>query len=78
MTPTVYFTLTVFGKIVFFAGPIHPAHCQRMLDTYEPPVMTEIVVADGRIVKPEDYRPQCLITPGVMPTLGSFDQGEPT
>lgn len=73
----IWFTLTVFGKVVFAVGPLQPAVCKTMLDQYQPPHLTSVIVADGKIVKPADYRPWCMVSP-TMPRLGVFDEGDPT
>lgn len=72
-----WFTLTVFGKIVLAAGPLHPTVCQMMLDTFEPPALTSVIIADGKIVTPADYRPWCMVSP-TLPRMGIFDMGKPT
>lgn len=72
-----WFVLTVFGKIVLTAGPLHPAGCTMMLRIYEPPTLTDVIVADGKIVKPSDFTPWCIVAP-FPPPLGRFEQGSPT
>lgn len=74
---SIWFSVAVFGKLVFTAGPLDPMHCQWMLDHYVPPVLDVPVIVDGHILKPEDYVPWCIVSP-MMPPLGEFDRGQPT
>lgn len=76
-TIMIWFTLTVFGKVVLTVGPLQPTVCQTMLDTFEPPVLTDAIIADGKIVTAGDYKPWCIVSP-VMPPMGVFDRGSPT
>lgn len=72
-----WFAILVFGKVVFAVGPVDPRQCHWMIDNYVPPILDEMVIADGKIIKPEDYKPVCIRSP-FMPALGDFDRGMPT
>lgn len=72
-----WFVLTVFGKVVFTVGPMTPPICDFMLHIYEPPTLDDVIIADGKILKPSDYRPWCVVS-RYPPPLGTFDRGQPT
>lgn len=74
---TTWFVLTVFGKVVMTVGPLPPATCIAMLQAYQPPVLEEMIIADGRVLRPEDYAPSCQ-SGTAPPALGVFDMGELT
>jgi hypothetical protein len=74
----IWFVATVFGKIVLTIGPVPMEVCADMVKRWTPPVRTEIMILDGRIVTDQDVKPACHYSTRGTPRLGKFDFGTPT